>query len=116
MMYTFFFLFFFVFFKNVGVVLLARRMVMPTNTWKYVDTEGNTQGPFSRAQMIEWVAAGWFPHDTVVIDVNAGQGRPLASIPELNPPHIREREKVSEREREREREYMMMGCLRQCPH
>ena len=69
---------------------------MATTTWKYVDTEGTTQGPFSRAQMIEWVAAGWFPDDTIVIALDnnhTGPGRPLASIPELSPPHIRERER-----------------------
>jgi len=33
------------------------------DTWLYMDPQGDTQGPFTRAEIIEWMEAGYFPGD-----------------------------------------------------
>ncbi len=34
--------------------------------WIYLDPQGNTQGPFSSSDMLEWFNAGYFPQDLML--------------------------------------------------
>lgn len=52
------------------------------DSWKYRDPQGNVQGPFSRAEIIEWSEAGYFPQDLPLMseEIPKMQWTPLAQI------------------------------------
>ncbi|KAJ1800346.1 kinesin-like protein, partial [Coemansia sp. RSA 2523] len=48
--------------------------------WVYRDPQGNTQGPFSTANMQEWCSAGYFPADLQVCHEGAAGFEPLSTM------------------------------------
>lgn len=51
----------------------------PTDMYTYIDPQGQWQGPFTRAEMLEWHAAGFFPLSLVVRAVDPPQMMSLLS-------------------------------------
>lgn len=45
----------------------------PSDMYTYIDPQGQWQGPFSRAEMLEWHAAGFFPMTLVVKSASGSQ-------------------------------------------
>ncbi len=45
---------------------VARQSVEEPILWIYLDPQGNTQGPFSSADMLDWFNAGYFPQDLML--------------------------------------------------
>ncbi|KAJ2159848.1 kinesin-like protein, partial [Coemansia sp. RSA 552] len=48
--------------------------------WWYRDPQGNTQGPFSTANMQDWLSGGYFPSDLQVCHEGGGSFVPLGAI------------------------------------
>ncbi|KAJ1852912.1 kinesin-like protein [Coemansia sp. RSA 638] len=48
--------------------------------WVYRDPQGNTQGPFTTANMQEWCSAGYFPADLQVCHEGAAGFEPLSTM------------------------------------
>lgn len=45
---------------------VPRQMMEESVLWIYLDPQGNTQGPFNSADMLDWFNAGYFPQDLML--------------------------------------------------
>ena len=61
----------------------ARRVPSGNASWIYKDPSGTHQGPFPRADLLEWHSSGYFPPDLPLRPADAPPDAPFATLAEM---------------------------------